>query len=87
MLTHWIVATDTFSAVHPDYKACKGNLVGRGVFTITGGTGAYAGVSGKGTYTRKGVLIGARDASGACLPKHKPKASYVTVKFTGSAAL
>jgi hypothetical protein len=82
-----LVATDTFSAVHPNYAACKANLVGRGVFTISGGTGAFKGVTGKGTYGRKGVLVGARSAAGACLPKAKPKASYVTVTLKGSAAL
>jgi hypothetical protein len=84
----YLVATDTRAVVHPDLRACKAKLVGRGTFTITGGTGAFRGASGKGTYNRTGTLIGARSASGACLGhKAMPKASYATVTMTGTATV
>ena len=84
----YLVATDTKAVVHPDLRACKAKLVGRGTFTITGGTGAFRGASGKGTYDRTGVLIGARSASGVCLgQKAKPKASYATVTMIGTASV
>jgi hypothetical protein len=83
-----LVATDRFAAVQPDLAACKAKLVGRGTFTITGGSGAFRGASGKGTYSRSGTLVGARSASGACLGHSaKPRASYVTLKMSGTAAL
>lgn len=82
-----LVATDTFAAVHPNYAKCRANLVGRGVFTIAGGTGAYKGASGKGTYSRSGVMVGARSAAGACLQNRAPRATYVTLKLTGTSSL
>jgi hypothetical protein len=82
----YVVATDSFAAVHPDLRACKASLVGRGTFRIAGGSGAFHGATGKGTYRRRGTLVGARGADGACLgQKAKPKASYVTISMTGTA--
>jgi hypothetical protein len=80
-------ATDTFAAVHPNYPACKAALVGRGTFSITAGTGAFAGATGQGTYVRSGTLIGRRSSAGTCLPKATPAASYVMIKLAGTAAL
>lgn len=83
-----IVATDTRSVVRPDMAACKARLSGAGTYRITGGTGSFRGASGTGTYDRTGVLIGARTAAGTCLGQSaKPRASYVTVTMTGTAAL
>lgn len=83
-----LVATETFSAVRPDLRACVGKLTGRGRFRITSGTGAYAGAAGSGTYTRTGILVGRRDANGVCLGrKAPPKASTSTVKMSGTVTL
>jgi hypothetical protein len=83
-----LVATEKSYEVHPNLRKCLAKTVGRGVFTIDGGTKAFHGASGKGTYERSGILIGARSASGACLGRHaQPAASSVTVVMTGTAAL
>jgi hypothetical protein len=69
-------------------RAFTARLVGAGTFTITGGSGAFAGVRGDGTCDRRGGMIGAHNANGTCLGrKTEPKASHVTVVLTGKAAL
>ncbi len=75
-----------------DWKAnlrtCSATASGGGTFTIEGGTGAYRGVTGKGTFTAHGILIGARSRSGKCLgEKAPPAANYVTVTLVGTVAL
>jgi hypothetical protein len=75
-----------------DWKAnlrtCSATASGGGTFTIEGGTGAYRGATGKGTFTAHGVLIGARSKSGTCLGENAPPAAnYVTVTAVGTIAL
>jgi hypothetical protein len=75
-----------------DWKAnlrtCTATASGGGTFTIEGGTGAYRGATGKGTFTAHGILIGARGKSGACLGESAPPAAnYVTVTAVGTIAL
>jgi hypothetical protein len=83
-----LVATEKSYEVHPNLRKCLATTVGHGIFTIDGGTKAFHGASGQGTYKRSGILIGARSASGTCLAKHAPPAaSSVTVVMTGKAAL
>lgn len=79
------IAPEKF-AWKPDFRSCSATAAGGGTFTITGGTGAYRGVSGKGTFTSNGVMIGARDSHGKCLPKAQPTINYVTVTLVGTAA-
>lgn len=58
----------------PNLHACRANGTGRGTFTLTGGTGAYTGITGSGTYLRHTTIIGARDKNGTCLgQKAQPK--------------
>src|SRR3954447_24700714 len=54
-------------AVDFDPTACRGTAHASGTWTITGGSGAYAGASGHGTFTGSGTIVGARDARGRCL--------------------
>lgn len=71
-----------------DRGSCAATAFGTGTFRITGGTGAYRGARGSGTFSNHGVAVGARDKSGACLAdKAPPVVNYVTVTLTGKAAL
>ncbi len=79
------IAPEKF-AWKPDFRSCSATAAGGGTFTITGGTGAYRGVSGKGTFTSNGVMIGARGAHRNCLPKAQPTINYVIVRLVGTAA-
>jgi hypothetical protein len=70
----------------PDFRSCSATAAGGGTFTISGGTGDYRGVSGRGTFTSNGVMVGARDSHGKCLPKAQPTINYVIVRLVGTAA-
>jgi len=80
-----LIAPEQF-AWKPDLRSCSATAAGGGTFTITGGTGAYRGATGKGTFTSNGVMIGARDSHGKCLTKAQPSINYVTVTLIGTAA-
>jgi len=72
-----------------NYRACAAHGTGSGTFTITGGTGAYTGATGQGTFTDRGTLIGARDSQGQCLGPDSsvpPKLIRVRVHATGDAS-
>jgi hypothetical protein len=74
----------------PNLKTCSAIAKGGGTFTITGGTGAFKRATGKGTFTDRGTLLGARSASGQCLgPKTHapPKRITLTITMTGNAAV
>lgn len=69
-------------------RTCTATASGGGRFTIEGGTGAYRGATGKGSFTAHGILIGARSKSGKCLGENAPPAAnYVTVKAVGTISL
>lgn len=55
-----------------DLRACMAHGHGDGTFTITGGTGAYAGATGDGTFVVRGTLVGARDDHGECQGPDSP---------------
>ncbi len=44
--------------------ACVGHFTNTGTYVLAGGTGAYARISGGGTYSSRGTLIAARTPSG-----------------------
>ena len=44
-----ITAVEKHFGVKPDLRTCTANGTGSGTYTITGGTGAYAGATGSGT--------------------------------------
>ncbi len=44
--------------------ACVGHFTNTGTYVLTGGTGAYSGISGGGTYSSRGTMIAARTPSG-----------------------
>jgi hypothetical protein len=79
-----LIAPEKF-AWKPNLASCSATANGHGTYTITGGTGAYRGATGHGSFTSHGVLLGARSKSGACLgQKAMPTANYVTVTLSGT---
>jgi hypothetical protein len=71
----------------PDAKTCTGHAYGGGTWTITGGTGAYAGLTGKGTFSTGGTAFAQRSATGACRGEKTPVKDtvfYVTIAFRGA---
>jgi hypothetical protein len=79
-----LVAPERF-AWNPDLASCSASAAGGGTWKIVRGTGAYRTTTGHGTFTSRGVLLGARDAHGACLGERaQPVVNYVTVVFTGT---
>ena len=73
-----------------DPTSCRGTATASGTWVITGGTGAYAGASGHGTFTGAGTIIGARDDRGRCLGPESgvdPKVAIVTLGGSGVAEL
>jgi hypothetical protein len=81
-----LVAPERF-AWNPDLSTCSATATGGGTWKIVAGTGAYRATSGHGTFTTRGVLLGARDARGKCLgQKAQPAVNYVTVVLTGTVA-
>jgi hypothetical protein len=88
---HFSDGTVTADAVEqynfvPDYKSCTAKAVGTGTWTVMGGTGAYAGAQGNGTFTDHGSFVGARDVHGACDPNAEPTLSNFTLRGIGSAS-
>jgi hypothetical protein len=82
-----LIAPERF-AWQPDLRACAAKAHGGGTFKITGGTGAYRNATGRGTFTDKGVLVGARDHKGNCLGrKAQPAVIYLDVVLTGNATV
>lgn len=69
----------------PDLRACRATNTGSGTFTLTGGSGAYAGITGSGTYLRHTVIVGVRDDKGTCLgQKAQPKLVRYKATATGT---
>jgi hypothetical protein len=63
---------------------------GGGTYTFTGGTGIYAGITGKGTFTTVGTAFAQRSPTGACRGAKTPVSQmvfYVKLTLTGTAAL
>ena len=73
-----------------DVKRCVGHADGGGTYTITGGTGAYVGATGKGTFTTVGTAFAQRSATGECRGEKTPISQMVfdvKLTLTGTAAL
>ena len=67
-------------------KTCLLTLNLRGTIALSGGTGAYKGISGKGTYQFSELAILAR-SGGKCTMTKPPVASQVIIKATASVTL
>ncbi|MCA1695437.1 MAG: hypothetical protein LC749_12280, partial [Actinobacteria bacterium] len=59
-----IVDTDPADIFHFDPVSCTARLFGSGPFKVAGGTGAYAGARGSGTFSANGVVVFSRTPSG-----------------------
>ena len=67
-------------------KTCLFSATIHGTIALSGGTGAYKGISGKGTYQFNELAILAK-AGGKCTMKKPPTASQVIIKATASVKL
>jgi hypothetical protein len=67
-------------------KTCLFSATIRGTVALSGGTRAYKGISGKGTYQFNELAILAK-AGGKCTMKKPPTASQVIIKATASVKL
>lgn len=74
---------------HPNLAKCRATIDAGGTYTINGGTGPYAGATGKGTYTEKRVLLGRRSPAGTCLagPNSMPQSVTATAAMVGTIGL
>ena len=93
----WHFRAGTVTGIaHEDYAldfdptSCTAKATGTGTWTITGGTGAYAGATGSGAFTYRGTLVGARDRHRVCQGPDSdvaPKLSAGVLRGTGSASV
>lgn len=74
-------ARDAFSW-KPDMSTCTATEDSRGPYRIVGGTGAYRGASGGGTFAEHGAAIAVRGPGGACV--HRFKLNYVVATLRGT---
>jgi hypothetical protein len=74
------------STAHVNPKTCLLTVVGHGTFKISGGTGAYAKISGAGTY-KLNILAIAAKVAGKCSQKKPPTSFQQIVKATGKVSL
>jgi hypothetical protein len=66
-------------------KTCLATLNLHGTYTITGGTGAYAGITGSGTY-KLSILAIAAKVGGKCNLNKPPLAWHQVINATGTAS-
>jgi hypothetical protein len=69
-----------------DPKTCLLTVNLHGTYTLTGGTGAYAGITGGGKYKLNILAIGAKSGS-TCSQKLPPVAFHQVINATGTATL
>ena len=70
------------SSVHVNPETCLVTLAGTGTYKILRGSGAYAGITGHGTYRLSIVQIAAR-VSGTCSQTAPPVASQELLQLSG----
>ena len=68
-------------------KTCLGTIVLNGTYRLSGGTGAYAGISGHGIYRLNILIVGARNSAGKCSNKLPPTAFQQIIKAQGPVSL
>jgi len=66
-----------------DPKTCLAQITQPGTYTISGGTGKYAGISGHGKFRYRLLFIGARNAQGKCAQRKPPVASQLIIQASG----
>ena len=75
------------STAHLNPRTCLLTIVGHGTFKLSGGTGAYANISGAGTYKLNILAVAAKNAAGKCSQKLPPTAFQQIVKASGKVTL
>lgn len=75
------------STTHVNPRTCLLTVVGHGTFKVTGGTGAYANISGAGTYKLNIIAVAAKNSAGKCSQKLPPTAFQQIVKASGKVSL
>ena len=58
-----------------------------GTYRLSGGTGAYAGISGHGIYRLNILIVSARNSAGRCSNKLPPTAFQQIIKAQGPVSL
>lgn len=67
-------------------KTCLLKINFHGTYQLTGGTGAYTGITGSGTYKLSILAIGAK-SGGKCTQSQPPVAFHEVINATGTASL
>jgi hypothetical protein len=68
-------------------KTCLGTIALNGTYRLSGGTGAYAGISGHGIYRLNILIVAARNAAGKCSQKLPPAAFQQIIRAQGPVSL
>jgi hypothetical protein len=68
-------------------KTCLATFALNGTYKLSGGTGAYAGISGHGIYRLNILIVGARNSAGKCSQKLPPTAFQQIIKAQGPVSL
>lgn len=72
--------TDTYTlGVRPAAESCTWLIEIEGTYTVTGGTEAFTGITGSGTFTATGVLVAGRDEQRQCLGLDSPPLAFSEV--------
>ena len=73
-----------------DPKTCIAKPSESGTFTITGGSGLYSGVTGGGTYSGHGIIVGRRGPQGQCFGPGSgvpPAQNVFIARMSGTASI
>jgi len=77
-----VVDTDPGDLFQFDSLSCTARIgTNAGTFSVTGGSGRYAGASGRGTFTARGLVIFDRVAGGC---SEEPRSFFAVVTATGT---
>ena len=68
-------------------KTCLLTLNLHGTYTLTGGTGSYAGITGNGKYQLSILAIGARNSASKCSQTKAPVAFHQVINASGPVTL
>lgn len=80
-----LVDTDPGDIFQFDPRSCTARIgTDAGTFTVIGGTGRYAGASGGGTFTARGLVIFDRTADGC---SEEPRSFFAIITGTGTVSL
>ena len=72
---------------HFNAKTCLNTIVLNGTYRLSGGTGAYAGISGHGIYRLNILIVSARNSAGKCSHKLPPVAFQQIIRAQGPVSL